>query len=528
MTELADRDYFTDHEILVDPYAYFEAVRGKGAIYQPPGKDYLMVMGFEETLEIMRNTEDYSAIIGLQGASAPLPFVPQGSDITDEIEAHRLDFHGGDLLVNLDGNAHLQLRSLVNRLFTPSRLKANEEFIQAYSDELVREAVANGGVELVRKIATPFVTMVIADLLGIPEEDRQRFMEVIENAPPPGNLDGELDLDAEDHPFVIMGGYFAQYVADRRANPQEDILSELSNALYPDGTLPDQMDIVKLGMFMFGAGQDTSAKLLGNAMRYIVDQPGLQDKLRADPKLIPALIEEVLRLEGSTKQTARLARKDTRIGDRQIPAGTRLMLALAGANRDPRRWENPQEFQLDRPKIKEHVAFGRGAHTCAGAPLARVEVRVILEKLLQFTSNIDLDEEKHGPRGARRLDFEPSFIIRGLSELHLKMTPATGVDLSAKGPSVIRKSVPSEAPVAAGAAAVVDGASGYSTADTKLAVLLKDPAAKDILDRHFPGITTDKRIGMAKSMTLRAIQKFAPGQFTNEALDATDKDLAAL
>lgn len=531
MTELADRDYFTDHEILVDPYAYFEAVRSKGQVYQPQGKDYLMVMGFEETLEIMRNSEDFSAIIGLQGASAPLPFTPQGSDITAQIEAHRDAFHGGDLLVNLDDNPHLQLRSLVNRLFTPSRLKANEEFIQAFSDELVRDAVANGGVELVKTIATPFVTLVIADLLGIPAEDRQKFMDIIENAPPPGNLDGELDLNAEDHPFVIMGGYFAQYVADRRANPREDILSELSNALYPDGTLPDEMAIIKLGMFMFGAGQDTSAKLLGNAMRYIVDQPGLQDRLRADPKLIPALIEEVLRLEGSTKQTARLARRDTRIGDLAVPAGTKIMLSIAAANRDPARWEDPQAFRLDRPKIREHVAFGRSAHTCAGAPLARVEVRIILEKLLQYTSDIDLDPAVHGPRGARKLNFEPSFIIRGLSELHLKLTPAEGVDLSSTRPSVIQKTTEAAVPVAPETPAPASAAvatSGYSTGVTKLAVLLADPGAKAVLEQHFPGITTDKRIGMAKSMTLRAIQKFAPGQFTNETLEAVDRDLAVL
>lgn len=523
MTELADRDYFTDHEILVDPYAYFEAVRAKGAVYRPAGKDYLMVMGFEETLEVMRNSEDFSAIIGLQGAAAPLPFVPAGPDITAGIEAHRHEFHGGDLLVNLDDNAHTQLRSLVNRLFTPSRLKANEEFIQAYSDELVREAVANGGVELVRTIATPFVTLVIADLLGIPPEDRQRFMEIIEDAPPPGNLDGELDLGAEDHPFMIMGGYFARYVAERRANPTGDILSELANARYPDGTLPEEMAIVTLGMFMFGAGQDTSAKLLGNAVRYIVDQPGLQDRLRADPALIPALIEEVLRLEGSTKQTARLARKDTRIGDLEVPAGTRVMLSIAAANRDPARWDDPHAFKLDRPRIREHVAFGRSAHTCAGAPLARVEVRVILEKLLAYTSDIDLDPEIHGPRGARKLDFEPSFIIRGLSALHLKLTPAEGVDLTPR-PSVVRKSQAAsvETPAAAPAG------SGYSTAGTRLGVLLKDAGAKAVLDAHFPGITSDKRIGMAKSMTLRSIQKFAPGQFSDEALDALDRDLAAL
>jgi cytochrome P450 len=159
-------------------------------------------------------------------------------------------------------------------------------------------------------------------------------------------------------------------------------------------------------------------------MRHIVEQPGLQQKLRADKSLIPQLIEEVLRLEGSTKATFRLARRNTRIGDMEIPAGTRIMIALAAANRDPQRWGCPRELQLDRERIKEHVAFGRGSHVCAGAPLARVEVRIILERFLEHTSHIDLVEAKHGPRGNRRLDYEASFIIRGLESLHLQLTPA--------------------------------------------------------------------------------------------------------
>jgi cytochrome P450 len=184
------------------------------------------------------------------------------------------------------------------------------------------------------------------------------------------------------------------------------------------------MDLMTLGVFMFGAGQDTSAKLLGNAMRYIVDVPGLQDRLRADPSLIPAMLEETLRLEGSTKQLSRLARRDTKIGDLPVKAGTKVLIGLPGGNRDPRRWDDPAEFRLDRPKIKEHVAFGRGKHVCAGAPLARAEVRIILEKFLEQTSRIDLDEARHGRPGNRDFDFEPSFIIRGLSELQVKLTPA--------------------------------------------------------------------------------------------------------
>ncbi|MFC4309128.1 cytochrome P450 [Steroidobacter flavus] len=418
---MEERDYFTDFSVLKEPYEYFEAVRARGPVYTLPHRGVVVVTGYAEALEVLSNTADFSSAIAPQGPAMPLPFTPQGEDLTPQIEAHRSQFIGGDLLVAYDDRQHSMSRSILSRLFTPSRLKANEEFIREYAGELVRDAVARGGCEMINEIATPFVTLVIADLLGVPADDRKLFMEVIAAGPPPGNIETE-DQQAQNGPLEFMGRYFAQYVMDRRANPRSDVLSELANATYPDGSTPDLMEIVRLATFLFGAGQDTSAKLLGNSVRYIVDVPGLQDKLRADPALIPQLIEEVLRLEGSTKMTARLARKNTRIGGVEIPVGTKVFLALAAANRDPRRWPEPTQFQLNRDKIKEHVAFGRGAHVCAGAPLARVEVRIILERFLEQTSAIDLSAEKHGPRGNRNLDFEPSFIIRGLSALHLTLT----------------------------------------------------------------------------------------------------------
>jgi cytochrome P450 len=424
MQPLAERDYFTDYEILKDPYAFFNALREYGPVHKPADKDYYIVTGFEEALEVLRNHEDFSAIIGLQGAAAPLPFTPHGADITAQIEAHRLQFAGGDQVVNLDDDAHTKLRALVNTLFVPSRLKASEEFIEHYCEDMVGKAVADGGVELIGAIATPFVTMVVADLLGVPMEDRQIFMDAIAAAPPPGSLDGRGTMEGENHPFAVMGKYFYGYIADRRANPRQDILTELAHAKYSDGSTPEVHDIVQLGMFMFGAGQDTSAKLLGNAMKYLVERPELQDRLRADPKQISAFLEEVLRIEGSTKQTARLARRDTRIGDVAIPAGTKILVALSAANRDPRRWDDPNELIVGRRKIVEHVGFGRGKHVCAGAPLARVEVRVIFEKFLERTSRIELDRERH-PNGVADLAYEPSFIIRGLAEMHLKLTPAS-------------------------------------------------------------------------------------------------------
>lgn len=517
MNDLANRDYFTDYEILKDPYRFFEAVRAHGPVWQPPGRDYLIVTGFDEVIEVMRNSADFSAIIGLQGAALPLPFTPQGSDITGQIEQHRLDFHGGDLLVNLDDVPHTNMRALVNTLFTPSRLKANEQRMTEFADRMVREAVAKGSVDLVGDIATPFVTWVVADMLGVPDEDRQMFMDLIAKAPCPGNLEGEKGLDEADHPFAIMGTYFAGYVFDRLANPRDDVLSELAHATYPDGTKPDPTDIIKLGMFMFGAGQDTSAKLLTNAMRYITDIAGLQAQLRANPSQIPALLEEVLRLEGSTKQTARLARRDSAIGGQPVKAGTKVLLAIAAANRDPGRWPEPEAFQLDRPKIREHVAFGRSAHTCAGAPLARAEVRVILEKFFEHTAHIDIDPARHGPTGNRDLDYEPSFIIRGLSELHVNLTPADGF---------VAPEIATAAPAAA--AQPSPAVAGLSTGSTRLGDLLANPAARAVLDKHFPGVSEDKRIAMAQGMTLRVIQNFAPDQFSDTALDLVDADLAAL
>jgi cytochrome P450 len=421
---LEQRDYFTDYEIAKNPYPFFEAARAHGPVWQPPGRDYFIVTGFEEYLQIANNNQDFSAIIGLAGAGAPLPFEPEGPDITAQIEAARPSILGGDQVVNLDDEAHTKLRGLMNRLFVPSRLKANEAFITDYSERIVKEMVAKGGCDLISEVATPFVTLVIADLLGVPEGDRQHFMDMIEASPAPGNLDPSLNVhEGEAHPMVAMTGYFYRYILERQESPKSDILTELAQAEYSDGSRPSMMDLMTLGVFIFGAGQDTSAKLLGNTIRYIVDEPGLQDQLRSDPSLIPAVLEEVLRLEGSTKVTARLARRDTKVGDMDVKAGTKFLLSLSAANRDPRRWDEPDQFRLNRPKIKEHVAFGRGKHVCAGAPLARVEVRIILEKFLEHTAHIDLDTEKHGLPGNRNFEFDPTFIIRGLTGLSVKLTP---------------------------------------------------------------------------------------------------------
>lgn len=414
-----ERDYFTDLSVLRDPYSYFERLRADGPVHQMASRDdVVIVTGFEEALAVLRNTEDFSSIISTDPV-APLPFVPEGSDITGQIEAHRAEIAPMGLLVTYDGAQHLAARSLLNSLFTPSRLRSNELFMERYAGELVRDAVAAGGCELINDIATPYVTLVIADLLGVPEDDREAFRQVIDTSPPPGDMQAG-ERGETSHPLEFMAGYFARYIQERRDHPQNDVMTEMGAAKFPDGSTPDLMEVVKAAMFLFAAGQDTSAKLLGNSMRRIAEDAALQDRLRADRSLIAPFLEEVLRMEGSTKGTFRIARKDTRIGNVDIPAGKRVVVSFAAANRDANRWEDPAEFRIGRPKIKEHVAFGRGAHVCIGAPLARVEVRVIVDLFLEHTTRISLSEAHHGPADAERiLAYETSYIVRGLENLHL-------------------------------------------------------------------------------------------------------------
>jgi cytochrome P450 len=150
----------------------------------------------------------------------------------------------------------------------------------------------------------------------------------------------------------------------------------------------------------------------------------LQQLLRRERHRIPNFVEEMLRMESPVKGDFRLSRVPTRVGDTDLPAGTTVMLVNAAANRDPRRFDDPATFDIGRENARHHLAFGRGIHTCPGAPLARTEARVSIERLLDRTAEIRISEDKHGPAGARRFHYVPTFILRGLTRLYLEFTPA--------------------------------------------------------------------------------------------------------
>ena len=179
------------------------------------------------------------------------------------------------------------------------------------------------------------------------------------------------------------------------------------------------MDAVRVASNLFAAGQETTVRLLSTAVMMIAEDAALQAKLRANPDMIPRFVEEALRYESPVRGDFRLAKVPVTVGGVDLPAGTTVMLVNAAMNRDPRKFADPDTFDVERGNARQHVAFGRGPHSCPGAPLARAEAKISLQRLLERTSNIWIDEDNHGPQGNRRYNYLPTFILRGLTRLHI-------------------------------------------------------------------------------------------------------------
>lgn len=424
MTDLASADYFTDAEIAQSPFAYFDDLRNRHPVYREPNYDVVVVTGYDEVVEGFKNSDALSAVNAIGGPFPPLPFEPEGDDITEQIEAHRHLFPIFEHMVTMDPPDHTRARSLLGRLLTPKRLKENEQYLWGLADAVIDEFYAAGRCEFLADYAKPFATLAITDLLGVPPEDRDEFRMALGAGERPGTRVGALDHEPVGlNPLEYLDDRFAAYLAERRREPRNDILSGLATATYPDGSIPDLLELVRPATFLFAAGQETVTKLLSSSLRVLCERPEYRKLLRDDRSLIKPFMEESLRFDSPTKVDFRLARKTTTLGGVDIPAGTIVMLSLAAANRDPRKFENPNEFRVDRKNSHDHIAFGRGLHTCAGAPLARIEGRVTLNRLLDRMDDIRLSEQAHGPAGDHSFAYEPTFLLRGLVELHIEFTP---------------------------------------------------------------------------------------------------------
>ncbi|KHO21458.1 cytochrome P450 [Mycolicibacterium setense] len=416
-------DIFTDQDVIMNPYPYFDELRQRCPVHPIAQPGVLAVTGYDEAVAVYRDDSAFSSCNAMGGPFPPFPVEPGVDDITDAVQNNREHWVFNEFMVTKDGAAHDDERSLLRRLMTPKRLKDNESQMAGMADQCIDTFIENGRFELVAEYGKPFTTMVIADLLGVPQQDREHFRKIF-TGQHVAAVGGNSPLP--ENPLEYMYDTFSGYIEERREQPRDDVLTALATSTYPDGSLPEVQALVRLATFLFGAGQDTSSRLLASALRFLAEDQDLQADLRAHRDKIGDFIEEVLRLESPTMSDFRMTQKTTRLGGVVVPAGTTIMLHPGASNRDPRKFAQPEKLQLDRPNVREHIAFGRGAHSCPGGPLARAEGRVTLGRFLDRTATLTISEDHHGAAGQRRYNYDPTYIIRGLTDLHLEFTPAAG------------------------------------------------------------------------------------------------------
>jgi cytochrome P450 len=311
-------------------------------------------------------------------------------------------------LLGKDGDDHRRLRRLVTNAFTPRMVEQLRPRIQEIADELIDRVTDRGSMELVDDFAFPLPITVIAELLGIPVEDQDRF-RVWSNSfvlpPMTPELQEQLALHTDE--FVA---YLDELFAARRAKPTEDLVSALVRA-EDEGDHLSENELYSMVVLLIVAGHETTVSLITNAVHALLTHPEQLDALRADPGLLPTAVEELLRFDSPVERTiTRWATADVELGGRKIARGDLLIAVVGSANRDADQFPDAAELDLGRVENK-HVGFGRGPHYCLGAPLARLETEIALETLLRRLPNLRLAVAEDD------LYWRPIPIFRSLDEL---------------------------------------------------------------------------------------------------------------
>jgi len=416
-------DFYSDPKVIDHPREYFAQMRSAAPVQREAYHGSLVVSGYDEVVEVLTSRDGtFSSAVSVLGPLPPLPFTPQGDDIGEQLDAHRGEMPWTAHLVCFDGEDHTRHRALLTSLLTFKRLKANEEYLRGLVNRLFDAFAKDGGCEVVTQFAHATSTYAISDIMGIPMADRAELLEML--GAPPSQIDGDAVHKVGPDPLIFLKEPFDNYILSRQAEPQDDLMSDLANSRFKDGSAPPCERLAEMARFLFGAGQDTTSRLIAMAIRVLGDRPDIQARLRAEPEKIGDFIEETLRIDPPVKVVYRLARKSTEIAGVETPAGTVINVSLTGASNDPRHFPHPDDFDMDREGLRDHMAFSRGGHACMGAPLARLEARVAIEELLKRTRDIRISEAHHGPPDARRYEFEPTYSFRNIARLNIEFDVA--------------------------------------------------------------------------------------------------------
>ena len=329
----------------------------------------------------------------------------------EEMQDRGLPFANATTMLGADPPEHTRLRGLVSKVFTPRSVEAMRPRIQEIVDELLDAAHDNEPFDLIERLAYPLPVIVIAGLLGVPPEHRADFKRWSDDLV--ATLGGPMVtpdvIERSRASQLEMADYFRGVIAERRKQPEDDLLSRLI-AAEERGEVLSEDELLATCMLLLAAGNETTTNLIGNGMLALLRNPEQLQKLQNDPSLIESAVEEMLRFDGPVQATARVASEQVEVGGRTVEPGQIVFAILGAANRDPAVFAEPDTLDITR-EDNPHLAFGHGIHFCLGAPLARIEAQIAFRALLDRKPNprLAIDEP----------EWNGNLILRGLKSLPL-------------------------------------------------------------------------------------------------------------
>ena len=378
----------------LNPFPWYAHMRATDPVAYDPRRDVYSAFRYADVQRALSEYATFSSGFGGPGDGADDPF--------------------GASLIASDPPRHRQLRNLVTQAFTPRAVARLEPRITQIVAELLDHVFPTGAMDIVDDLAYPLPVIVIAEMLGIPPEDREQFKQwsdaVVSGAA--AAQDGGGFTPGEAH--LQMAMYFMRELEQRRREPRDDLITGLL-AAEVDGQKLSEIELLGFCMLLLVAGNETTTNLISNAILCFDEHPEVYERLRAEPELIPSAIEEALRYRSPVQSMFRTAAVDTVLGERAIPAGATVLAYIGSANRDEAQFPDADRFDITRTPNR-HVAFGHGIHFCLGAPLARLEARVALGALLSRLRDI---------RRVPDVPLRPlrSFIVFGVRNLPVTFQP---------------------------------------------------------------------------------------------------------
>jgi cytochrome P450 family 144 len=403
VTVVDDPTQFFSAAALQDPYPLYDRMRAEAPVHRIGDSVFYAVCGWNAVLEAIERVEDFSSnltatmVFHDDGTVTPFDMIPLGDP------AHAL--------ATADDPAHAMHRKILLPHLSAKRVHIIEEFAANTADRLWEENLHDGRIEWMSAMANRLPMMVVARLLGLPDDDVDNLIRLAYAATT--LLDGIVtreQLAAAGAAAMELSAYVLEHFENASASDEHGLIADMAGRC-ASGEL-EQTPALAIMLTLFGAAGESTASLLGSATGILADRPEIQQQLRENPQLLGVFIEEALRFESPFRGHYRHVLRDNTLAGIDVPADSRLLLMWGAANRDPAHFEAPNEFRLDRSGVKDHVTFGKGAHFCVGAALARLEARIVLGMLLERTNWIE---------AADIGDWLPSILVRRRERLQLSV-----------------------------------------------------------------------------------------------------------